>query len=156
MTVDPPKRFWKFLAFRQDSAGKQIDYMLTLLSKKPADLRLPISCCVKTFSMDIRPILSKPFQPHAVARTRHVAFQYNVVMKYLDNLIAWGDSLFQQDTIESIMAPVMSLAGNLARAQHVRSQRDVRIGDRFNGVLLEQAVAQAIRLSRYFMTTLYW
>jgi hypothetical protein len=31
-----------------------------------------------------------------------LAYQYNVVMKYLDNLIAWGDSLFQQDTIESI------------------------------------------------------
>jgi len=31
-----------------------------------------------------------------------VAYQYSVVMKYLDNLIAWGDSLFQQDTIESI------------------------------------------------------
>ncbi len=31
-----------------------------------------------------------------------MAYQYSVVMKYLDNLIAWGDSLFQQDTIESI------------------------------------------------------
>ena len=39
-------------------------------------------------------ILNKPFQPHAVARTRHVAYQYTVVMKYLDNLIAWGDSPF--------------------------------------------------------------
>jgi len=27
-------------------------------------------------------------------------YQYCVVMKYLDNLIAWGDSLFRQDTIE--------------------------------------------------------
>ena len=26
----------------------------------------------------------------------------NVVMKYIDNLIAWGDQLFRQDTIESI------------------------------------------------------
>ena len=34
---------------------------------------------------------NKPFQPHAVARTRHIAYQYSVVMKYLDNLIAWGD-----------------------------------------------------------------
>jgi hypothetical protein len=47
-------------------------------------------------------ICNKPFQPHAVARTRHLAYQYCVVMKYLDNLIAWGDHLFQQDTMESI------------------------------------------------------
>jgi len=37
-----------------------------------------------------------------VARTRTLAYEYNVVMKYLDNLIAWGDSLFMQDTIETI------------------------------------------------------
>ena len=43
-------------------------------------------------------IRNKPFQPHAVARTRPLAYQYSVVMKYLDNLIAWGDNLFQQDT----------------------------------------------------------
>ena len=24
-------------------------------------------------------------------------------MKYLDHLIAWGDNLFQQDTMESVM-----------------------------------------------------
>src|SRR5947208_11493276 len=37
-TQSPPKRFWKFLAFRQDDVGKQIDYMLRLLSKNPAEL----------------------------------------------------------------------------------------------------------------------
>lgn len=43
-----------------------------------------------------------PFNPHRVARSRHGAYQNAVVMKYLDNLIAWGDHLFEQDTIESI------------------------------------------------------
>ena len=47
-------------------------------------------------------MLDKPFMPHAIARTRHRAYQYCAVMKYLDNLIAWGDDLFQQDTIETI------------------------------------------------------
>src|SRR6185436_4329062 len=42
------------------------------------------------------------FQPHVVGRTRYLAYQLNVVMKYLDNLIAWGDSLFRQDTIETL------------------------------------------------------
>ena len=43
-----------------------------------------------------------PFNPFAVARLRTTAFQKTVVMKYLDNLIAWGDQLFRTDTIESI------------------------------------------------------
>src|SRR5207249_4732610 len=43
-----------------------------------------------------------PFEPHRVAVTRPVAYQYHVVMKYLDNLIAWGDSLFRENTAESI------------------------------------------------------
>jgi hypothetical protein len=37
-----------------------------------------------------------------VARTRPSAYQCYVVMQYLDNLIAWGDSLFMADTIETI------------------------------------------------------
>ena len=43
-----------------------------------------------------------PFSPYAVARLRTSAFMKTVVMRYLDNLIAWGDQLFRQDTIESI------------------------------------------------------
>jgi len=101
-TVSPPKRFWKFLAFRQDNPPKQIDYLLTLLSRKPADLSADDQRLRQDILDGYQAILTKPFHPHVVARTRHLAYQYNVVMKYLDNLIAWGDSLFQQDTIESI------------------------------------------------------
>jgi hypothetical protein len=43
-----------------------------------------------------------PFNPHLIARMRITAYQKNVVMKYIDNLIAWGDQLFSRDTIESI------------------------------------------------------
>lgn len=43
-----------------------------------------------------------PFNPHLLARFRTTAFQKSVVIKYIDNLIAWGDYLFRQDTIESI------------------------------------------------------
>lgn len=43
-----------------------------------------------------------PFQPHLVARMRPVAYQKAVVMKYIDNLVAWGDQLFRRDTLESI------------------------------------------------------
>jgi hypothetical protein len=43
-----------------------------------------------------------PFDPHRIANYRTVAYQKTVVMNYLDNLIAWGDFLFGQDSIESI------------------------------------------------------
>src|SRR5208337_1195163 len=45
---------------------------------------------------------SKPFQPHVVARGRPVSYAKWVVSKYIEILIAWGDYLFRQDTIESI------------------------------------------------------
>src|SRR5262249_53546371 len=45
---------------------------------------------------------TNPFEPHRIANYRTVAYQKTVVMKYLDNLIAWGDYLFQQDSKESI------------------------------------------------------
>lgn len=45
---------------------------------------------------------TNPFEPHRIANYRTVAYQKTVVMKYLDNLIAWGDNLFRQDSMESI------------------------------------------------------
>lgn len=45
---------------------------------------------------------TNPFEPHRIANYRTVAYQKTVVMKYLDNLIAWGDNLFSQDSMESI------------------------------------------------------
>ena len=45
---------------------------------------------------------TNPFEPHRIATYRTVAYQKTVVMKYLENLIAWGDYLFRQDSMESI------------------------------------------------------
>lgn len=45
---------------------------------------------------------TNPFEPHRIANYRTVAYQKTVFMKYLDNLIAWGDNLFRQDSMESI------------------------------------------------------
>ena len=42
------------------------------------------------------------FPPESSARTRRSAYQKTVVMKYLDNLLAWADQLFRRDTIESL------------------------------------------------------
>jgi hypothetical protein len=110
-SVDPPKRFWNFLAFRTSECGSRIEDIVQLLSipddKNNADQQAVLN--------GYTAILNKPFQPHAIARTRHLAYQYNVVMKYLDNLVAWGDSLFQQDTVESIneATQIYVLAANI-------------------------------------------
>ena len=52
---------------------------------------------------DVTDWRNNPFQPHYIAQYRTVAYQKTAVMKYLDHLIAWGDNLFQQDTMESVM-----------------------------------------------------
>ncbi|MFE6155818.1 hypothetical protein [Streptomyces sp. NPDC057889] len=125
-----PQRFWRFLAFRNASAVKQIDEQLTILSKPanectPAELDLK-----KKILQGYEAIKNRPFQPHAVARTRQLAYQYCVVMKYLDNLIAWGDSLFQQDTVESTKeaTQLYVLAANLLgqRPQRIPQTGSVR------------------------------
>ncbi len=48
-----------------------------------------------------------PFSPHAIARTRMTAYQKAIVMKYVDNLLDWGDSLFNQFTMESLNEATM-------------------------------------------------
>lgn len=100
-TVAPPMRFWKFLAFRNPDNAMTIDEVVRILSTPKTELSDTDQCQQNGVLQGYSAILNKPFQPHVVARTRPLAYQYCVVMKYLDNLIAWGDHLFQQDTVES-------------------------------------------------------
>jgi hypothetical protein len=98
--VPAPQRFWKFLAFRQKT-GMRIDELLAVLSKAAGGEVVDEELREQILE-GYEKIKSDPFRPHAVARTRHIAYQYSVLMRYLDNLVAWGDSLFMQDTVESI------------------------------------------------------
>jgi hypothetical protein len=126
--VPTPKRFWKFLAFRQAGDVMQIDELLRLLSEK--NLSSEDEKSRQSILDGYEASKNKPFQPHAIARTRQIAYQYSVVMKYLDNLIAWGDSLFRQDTIESIneATQLYVLAANLLgpRPQKIPSPGTIR------------------------------
>ena len=114
-TADPTKRFWNFLEFRKDPKPKQIDYLLTLLSESPVGLSDDDKKRQQDILNGYQAMLDKPFMPHAIARTRYIAYQYYVVMKYLDNLIAWGDDLFQAYTVETINEATMLyvLASNI-------------------------------------------
>lgn len=48
-----------------------------------------------------------PFDPHAIARLRPGAYEKTMVMKYIDNLLNWGDYFFTQYTWESLTAATM-------------------------------------------------
>ena len=112
--VPAPARFWKFFYFRTQPPTLDLGALLRLLSdgtaSDPAQAEQK-----KNILTSYDASCSKPFQPFAVARPRTVAFQYYVVMKYLDNLIAWGDSLFSQMTIETVNEATLcyALAANL-------------------------------------------
>ena len=123
-------QFWRFLAFREGNSNKQIDQLLYLMSK-------PDSECSEDEPAEKDNILgsyetwkNNPFQPHAVARTRFLGYQFNVVMKYLDNLIAWGDSLFRQDSIETLneATQIYVLAANLlgSKPQRIPQRGTIR------------------------------
>ncbi|WP_163670547.1 hypothetical protein [Adonisia turfae] len=90
-----PERFWKVKPF-QTTDVKSIQKILTNLSSE-VDPEL-----LKATVNSINAWKDNPFRPHTVARYRQTAYMLKTVMAYLDNLIDWGDSLFQQDTIESI------------------------------------------------------
>lgn len=91
-----PQRFWKVKPFH--------DYYNNhaLAETSIATLLRHIDDEKDKMTMQIESWESDPFQPHAIARLRPVAYMKYVVMKYLDNLIAWGDDLFGRATTESV------------------------------------------------------
>lgn len=109
VSTPAPERFWKFLRFRNETKTSFIQEMLTELAKgEDSELKARMEKSIQAWR-------DKPFQPHVIARTRYLAYQMNVVMKYIDNLIAWGDSLFRQDTIETLneATQIYVLAANI-------------------------------------------
>jgi hypothetical protein len=94
-----PLRFWKIKPFyRQPDAP--IEQFLALAAS--TDDSPEADGARASYDAQIAAWVDDPFSPDAVAEIRTTAYQKTLVMKYLDNLIAWGDQLFRQDTIESI------------------------------------------------------
>lgn len=88
---DVPQRYWITRPFFEQTSDayrqQRIDNLLKSIDQHQDELRA---------------WKNNPFKPHLIARYRPVAYQKTVVMKYIDNLIAWGDQLFRRDTIEAI------------------------------------------------------
>ncbi len=90
---DDEKRFWQFLPFKEIDAENVLKKLFMGLKPNEPD---------NTPNQQINKWRDKPFQPHVIARSRPVAYMKWVVMKYIEILIAWGDYLFRQDTIETL------------------------------------------------------
>lgn len=83
------KYVWNFLPFQVADSENVLARIFDRLDPNASDV-------------DIKDWRDNPFQPHLSARGRPTAYMKTVVMKYIDNLIAWGDYLFRQDTIETL------------------------------------------------------
>jgi hypothetical protein len=94
-----PLRFWKIKPFYRE-ADAPINEFLELASSSQGSAEAEEAR--QQYDEQVDAWLKNPFDPHAIARFRTTAYQKAVVMKYLDNLMAWADQLFRQDTIESI------------------------------------------------------
>ena len=57
---------------------------------------------LQTSHAQIAAYLDDPFDPHAIATLRPIAYRRAIVMAYLDNLLGWADMLFGQYTRETI------------------------------------------------------
>lgn len=90
-----PARFWKVRPFQTTDVELIEEILVNLATGADAALQQETIESISAWK-------SNPFRPHAVARFRPSAYMFKAVMAYLDNLIAWGDSLFQQDTRETI------------------------------------------------------
>jgi hypothetical protein len=93
---EAPQRYWRMRHFYETTQATYQEQRVEELLRALADGGDP------RLSNLVGQWREHPFNPHFVARTRTTAFQKAVVMKYLDNLIAWGDHLFRQDTSESV------------------------------------------------------
>ena len=90
-----PERFWKVKPFQYREVILIEKILESLHTETDSELRKQTEGCINEWA-------KRPFRPHLVARFRQTPYMFKAVMAYLDNLIAWGDSLFRQDTRESI------------------------------------------------------
>lgn len=95
-----PERFWKVKPFQTTGVKQVEEILVNLATGTDATLQAETASSIDAWQR-------APFRPHVIARYRQQAYMYKTVMAYLDNLIAWGDSLFAQDTGEAIDEALM-------------------------------------------------
>lgn len=77
----------------------------------------------------------EPFNPHAIARLRLSAYQKSIVMKYVDNLLDWGDHLFGLAYALSNREYLGEATLLYVQAQEILGKRPAELGDCGEGEL---------------------
>lgn len=90
-----PERFWKVKPFQFTEVKQIEDILVNLSSGNDSILKQDTINSIGAWK-------DSPFRPHLIARYRQTPYMFKAVMAYLDNLFAWGDDLFRQDTGETI------------------------------------------------------
>ncbi len=85
-------RYWKVLPFKTTPAESLESWFRSLSPSADPDAENAI----------IAEWRDNPFDPHLVATNRPLAYMKRVVIAYVENLIAWADSLFRIDTRETV------------------------------------------------------
>lgn len=99
--VEPgqPKAFLRFRVFRELPRGQSVANDLKSLAKSVGSAATPFVASISDLIARWR---TQPYRPFVIARRRNVAFLWRTVFAYLDNLLAWADSLYRRDTREAI------------------------------------------------------
>lgn len=97
-----PQRYWRTKPFFNAAKPARIQELLQWLATPDSELDPPKLKEKENLRRQIQIWLKDPFNPHFIARLRTAAYQKTVVMKYVQNLIAWGDQLFSRDTREDM------------------------------------------------------
>jgi hypothetical protein len=95
-----PQSFLRFRVFGEMPRGQSVVSDLRSLAKAAASN--PSTPNVDSIRALISQWRSQPYRPYVIGRRRHIAFLWRTVFAYLDNLLAWADSLYRRDTRESI------------------------------------------------------
>lgn len=120
------ERFWITKPFKQEVIDQKANNSMFSLEELLENKEL-----VDDLNAQLNNWENNPFNPHAVARLRVSAYMRNTVLKYIDNLIAWGDQLFKRDTIESINEATLlyTLASNILGKKLEKVPSDVKLSE---------------------------
>jgi hypothetical protein len=102
-------RNWRYREFR----GLTLDTLRAQLTKQSA---------IEEYRRD-------PFNPHAIARLRISAYQKAIVMKYVDNLLDWGDDLFMRAFAQLNPEYLREASLKYVMAQEILGDRPARLGN---------------------------
>lgn len=90
----PNDTYWRFVGLRTDHNPT----LLTELTETPSEeleQDLANSTQIAAYEED-------PYDPHAIATLRPIAYQKSTVMHYISNLMDWGDNRYRQNTRETL------------------------------------------------------